>query len=54
MDEQMIKEYARLLGRKGGNKTKEKGKEYYSEIGKKGMAIRWKKHREAKELQGNE
>lgn len=35
---------AQSLGKKGGKKTKEKyGKNYYSEIGKKGAEKRWKK-----------
>lgn len=49
MDNEIIKQYAKYLGSKGGNATKnKKGKDYYSEIGKKGMASRWNKSKENK------
>lgn len=38
-----LSEFARELGRKGGNKNKEKGKKYFSTIGKKGAEARWSK-----------
>lgn len=40
----MTNKHAKALGKLGGEATKKKhGKEFYSEIGKKGMASRWKK-----------
>jgi len=38
-----IKDIAKQLGRLGGEKTKLRGKEYYSQIGKKGAKKRWRK-----------
>lgn len=35
--------HAVALGKKGGLKTKKKGRKYYREIGKKGAMIRWGK-----------
>ena len=34
------------IGRRGGNQTKKRGKEYYSKIGKAGIAIRWAKRKQ--------
>ncbi len=31
-------------GRKGGLQTKKKGKDFYSELGKKGSSVKWKKN----------
>lgn len=36
-------EMAKQLGKLGGNKTKLKGKKYYSAIGKLGAKKRWEK-----------
>lgn len=38
-----ISEIARQLGKLGGEKTKQRGKEYYRRIGRKGLAKRYKK-----------
>ena len=32
---------AKLLGKRGGEQTKKRGREYFSRIGKLGMAKRW-------------
>lgn len=39
----VFSDYFSKLGKKGGNKTKLKGKKYYSAIGKLGAKKRWKK-----------
>jgi hypothetical protein len=38
---QIVKEHHQAMGRKGGGKNKEKGREYFSKIGKMGMEARW-------------
>lgn len=38
-----MSEYMRNLGRKGGKKTAERGKDYFSKIGKKGYEALAKK-----------
>jgi hypothetical protein len=40
-----LKNYLRSNGRKGGQKTAERGPEFYSRIGKLGMKKRWAKKR---------
>lgn len=35
---------ARLLGKRGGTKTAQRGSEYYREIGKRGAQKRWQTH----------
>jgi len=42
-DNNSISEAARLMGQRGGKKTAKRGKGFYSQIGKKGMANRWGK-----------
>jgi general stress protein YciG len=43
-DKQDTKEIAKLLGQRGGLKTKQKyGKKHYKEMSKKGLAKRWGK-----------
>lgn len=37
-----IRNYLKTIGKRGGQKTAKRGKEYYSLIGKKGLAKRWK------------
>jgi len=38
-----ISDMAKQLGKRGGDKTKEKGSDYYRRIGRKGALKRWKK-----------
>ena len=38
-----ISQMARLLGKRGGDQTKKRGRGYYARIGKLGMAKRWGK-----------
>lgn len=39
-----LSEFAKQLGKRGGNKTKKKyGPDYFKEISKKGVAARWSK-----------
>lgn len=42
-----IKQFFKENGKKGGLKTAERGKEFYSKIGKKGMKKRWGKRRKS-------
>jgi len=39
--EEIIIEHYSKIGKKGGNTTKKYGKEYYSEMGKRGALKRW-------------
>ncbi len=41
-DNPLIKDYLSKIGKKGGDKTKQRGREYYSQLGKKGMDKRWR------------
>ena len=41
--EEEVSRIAKLLGRRGGQQTKKRGREYYSRLGKLGMAKRWAK-----------
>lgn len=41
MSEEEVKKYLQSIGKKGGQKTAEKGKEHFKSIGLKGAMKRW-------------
>lgn len=48
-----ISEYMSRMGKRGGAKNKEKGSEYFSQIGKAGAKTRWNKARLEKRNEKN-
>jgi hypothetical protein len=44
LNKKELSQYFSKLGKKGGTKTKTRGREYYARIGKLGTQKRWKKH----------
>lgn len=46
MENEEVKKFFQAAGRKGGLKTKERGSEYYREIGRKGAKTRWAKQKQ--------
>jgi hypothetical protein len=38
-----ITDYLRKIGKRGGEKTRKRGRDYYRQIGRKGLAKRYKK-----------
>ncbi len=45
MNTNTLSDIAKQLGKRGGNQTRKRGRDYYRAIGRKGALKRWKNHK---------